>query len=96
MKSMEKKLQPDFVDGIAAVENESGRDGHGQRRQPADIAADERLEFHRQIDANDADEDHRQAQGPKISPEQRLRKEEDVKMKRAVIICRVVSVKTGS
>ncbi len=87
-----EELQPDFVNRITAVENKSGRDGHGERGQPADVAPDERFEFERQKNANDADQHHRQPQGPDVAPEQCLREEENVEMERAVIIRRVVPV----
>ena len=96
MKQHREELQPDFVDGVAAVENESRRDRHRERGQPADIASDERLEFHREMNARNADQHNRQAQGPDVSPEQSLRKKEDVEMKRSVIIRRIVSVETRS
>ena len=95
MNKHREEHEPDFVDGVAAVENETGRDRHGERGQPADIAADERLESCREMNAKNADEDNRQPQGPKISPEQSLRKEEHVKVQRPVIIGRIVFVETG-
>src|SRR5205823_2502363 len=88
-----EKLQPDFVDRIAAVEYESGGDGHRQRGEPADISPDERFEFQGQIKTADADEHDRQTEGQDMSPEQCLTKEENVKMERAVIVRRVVAVK---
>ena len=65
-----EEQEPDFVNRVAAVENKSGRNGHRERGQTTNIASDERLEFQRQTNANDADENNRQAQRPDISSEQ--------------------------
>ena len=89
-----EELEPDFVNRIAPVEDEPRRDSHRKCRHPAHVPPDERLKFHREINAKNAHEHHRNAQGQDISPKQCLTKEENVKMKRAVIIRWVVSVKS--
>ena len=49
-----EEYQPHFVDRVAPVENETGRDRHGQRRHATDASSDERLEFHSEPNAGDA------------------------------------------
>src|ERR1700730_18610065 len=61
--------EPDFVNRIAPVENETRRDRHGQRGYSAHASPDEWLEFQREPDANDAYEHDRQTQSPHIPPE---------------------------
>src|SRR6476619_7600670 len=72
-----KHEQPDFVDRVAAVEDESRRDRHGERGPAADIAADERLEFHREMDRENAGEHYRQTERPDVSAEERLADKEN-------------------
>src|SRR4051812_11598055 len=87
-----KEEEPDFVDGIAAVENEARRDGHGERGDPADIAADEWLEFQRQMNRKNAGQHDRQPDRPDIPPQQSLANKENIEVERPVIIRRVISV----
>ena len=91
MKQDRKEKQPDFVDGIAPVENEGGGNGHGERGEPGDVAADEPVEFEGQPDGANADEHNGQTQRPDVASEERLRKEKHVEMQRPVIIRRVVA-----
>src|SRR5205085_4785406 len=84
--------QPDFVDRVTAVENETGRDRHGEGGEPAHVTADERFEFQGEMDRENAREHDGQPDRPHIPPEKRLADEENVEVKRPVIICRVVTV----
>src|SRR4051812_33787453 len=87
-----KKKQPDFVDGVAPVKNEAGRNSHGERGKPADVAADERLKFHREMYRENGGQHNRQPDRPDVAAEQGLANKENVEVERAVIIGRVVAV----
>ena len=87
--------EPDFVNRIAPVKNETGRDRHRERGHSAYASSDERLEFQREPDADDAYEDNGQTQRPDVPSEQCLRDQQHVKMQRSVIIRRVVFIKAG-
>ena len=79
-KQHREKQDPDFVDGIAPVKNETGRNGHGQRGQATNGAADKRFEFQGQPHATDADQDDGQSQRNQIAPKQGLRHQQQIKM----------------
>ena len=90
-----EKKQPHFVNRVAAVKNEGGRNRHRERGDPAHRAADERLEFQRHKNRADARQHDRQPERPNVPAEKRLREEKNVEMKRPVIIRRVVAVEPG-
>src|SRR5262249_43830247 len=78
---------------VAAVENEPGRDGHGQRGDSAHLSSKQWFELQCKPHARDADKHDRQTQRPDIASKQTLKQQENVKVKRAVIVGWVVAVK---
>src|SRR3954447_11659220 len=77
---------------VAAIENKSGRYRHREGREPAHVPADERLEFHREMNGKDAGQHDRQPDGPEVSAEERLGNEKDIKVEGPVIMGRVVAI----
>ena len=90
-----EKKQPHFVNRIAAVKNEGGRNRHRERGDAAHRAADEGFELQRHQNRADARQHDRQPERPNVPAEKRLREEKNVEMKRPVIIRRVVAVEPG-
>src|ERR1041384_5873715 len=82
------------MDGVTPVENEAGRDGHGERRNSAHAAADERLKFKGEMDRKNARQHDRQPDRPDVAAEQRLANKENVEVERPVIIRRVVTIES--
>ncbi len=87
-----EKDEPHLVNRVTPIKNESGRNGHRQRSHSGHVSSDQWLKLKAKPDAADADEDNGQPQRPDIPAKQSLREQEDVKMKRPVIIRRVVFV----
>ena len=81
------------MNGVTAVENETGRDRHRQRRDSTDVFSYEWLKLQRHPHTSDADQHDRQTQRPHIASKQTLKQQENIKVKRTVIIGRIVMVK---
>jgi len=79
---------------VAPIKDESWRDRHGQRCDAAYFSAYQRLELEHQPNTNNAHKYDGQPQRPQVPPKQALEKQQDVKVKRSVVIGRVVPVKS--
>ena len=83
--------EPRFVDRIPSVKNTSGGDGKGQRRPAHRFASEPAGEKKKNRKAEQAGQDNRQPQCPKVASEQFLREKDGVKMPWTVKIIRSVS-----
>src|SRR5881227_4310809 len=84
--------EPHLVNRVASIKNEPGRYRHCQCRHSTYGSPNEWLELECKPHATDAHEHNRQPQRPDISAKQGLREQQNVKMKRPVIIRRVVFI----
>src|SRR5262249_20177976 len=82
----QEKDQPCFMDGIAIVKNESGRDRHRQRRKIANCTAEKRPEKKNPKDGQEAHNHNWKTQRPKVAPERHARGERDIEIQRPLII----------
>src|SRR5262245_13570976 len=81
------------MNGVASVEDEPGRHRHRQCCDSADVLSYEWFKLQGDPHTSDAHQHDGQTQGPHVASKQTLKEQENVKMKRTVIIGRVVTVK---
>ena len=93
-KDAEKDL-PGFVDGVAAVEDIGGRDGHAEGSEAGGRDAKHITEAKDRPNTEDAGEDSGEAEGPEFSAEEGLGNEDGVEMQGAVVVLGVVAVVAG-
>src|ERR1051326_42438 len=79
---------------VAPVKDESWRDRCGQRCDAADVSTYHRLQLEHQPNASNAHKHDRQPQRPQVPAKQALENQQDIEVKRPVVIGRVISVKS--
>src|SRR3954453_22033568 len=80
------------MNGIPAIKDQPRRNGHGQCRKAGYGSRNEVIVFQCQPNRRNAGKHDRKAGRIQIPAEQRLRQEQDVEVKRAVVIRWIVSI----